>query len=73
MQVIMSALKKWCQTKRGNLTALSEHLDVSIGYLSEIKEDIKPLPHHMIRDISTFTGIPARELRPDLWEIFKDG
>lgn len=68
----MSALKEWCSKRRGNLAGLAEHLDTSAGYLCEIKEDIKPLPTHMIRSISAYTGIPARELRPDLWEIFKD-
>ena len=68
----MSALKEWCSKKRGNLAGLAEHINTSAGYLCEIKEDIKPLPTHMIRSISAYTGIPARELRPDLWEIFKD-
>lgn len=68
----MSALKEWCSQKRGNLSNLANYLDTSAGYICEIKEGIKPLPPHLIRDISMHTGIPARELRPDLWEIFKD-
>lgn len=68
----MSALKDWCSQKRGNLSSLAKHLDVSTGYICEIKEDIKPLPPHLIRDISAYTGIPAKDLRPDLWSIFNE-
>lgn len=65
-------LWKWCKSKTGNIKDLSKILNVSPTFVSLMINGKKPVPPESIPAITAYTGIPARELRPDLWEIFKD-
>ena len=62
----------WCKSDYARMKALAEFLGISETFVSFMVHGKKQVPVKSIRDVSTFTGIPARELRPDLWEIFKD-
>lgn len=66
-------LWKWCKSKTGNAKKLALGLGVGAAFVSEMINGNKLVPPDMIKKISVITGIPARELRPDLWGIFKDG
>lgn len=66
-----SELWKWCKSKTGNAKRLALGLGVGAAFVSEIINGNKLVPPDMIGKITDITGIPARDLRPDLWDIFK--
>lgn len=68
-----SALYNWCKADYANAKWLAEKINHSETFVSFMANGKKRVPVNSIVAISTYTGIPARELRPDLWEIFKNG
>ena len=67
-----TALYLWCKSDYARMKELAEFLKISETFVSFIVHGKKQIPVKSISAISEYTGIPARELRPDLWEIFKD-
>lgn len=66
------ALKKWLNSEYGNYSLLAKELKITRQALSKIIRSDSPISVKHIAATSKFTGIPSRDLRPDLWEIFKD-
>lgn len=67
-----TALYHWCKSDYANAKWLAEKINRSGTFVSFMANGKKAVPPELIPEISAHTGIPARDLRPDLWEIFKD-
>jgi hypothetical protein len=63
----MEHLTTWIKAKRGRLSRLSEALGITAGAISQWTE----VPAERMGDVSRFTGIPLRKLRPDIFERAK--
>lgn len=63
-------LKNWCNSKSGNITLLAEAVGVKPQFISMVISGRRLLPLNKIVIASAVTGIPARELRPDVFALF---
>ena len=61
----------WCKNDVGNQRLLAEKLGVSFSFVSNIVQGRKQIPIERLKEISEITGIKAKDLRPDIYEIFK--
>lgn len=64
----MNKLLEYLDAERGRRTALATHLKISPSAISMWGQ----VPTEQVKKVSTFTGIPARDLRPDLADIFAE-
>ena len=62
----------WCKQETGNIAYLARELGVSRTFVSFLVSGKKPIPIEHIPKIKQVTGLKAKELRPDIYEIFKD-
>lgn len=67
---VYTMLNEWL-SKRGNKKLLAEKLGVSVAFITLIANGKKNIPIEQLRRIQEVTGIYPRDLRPDVWEIFK--
>ena len=67
-----SELWKWCKSKSGNSKRLAISINVSRTFISNVSNGNQPVPINLISKISKITGIKPKDLRPDLYEIFKE-
>ena len=63
-------LNEWL-SKRGNKKILAEKLGVSVAFITLLVNGKKNIPLEQLKRIQEVTGIHPRDLRPDVWEIFK--
>ena len=59
----MEKLTEWLKAERGRLSRLAEALKITPGAVAQWGK----VPAERIGDISRATGIPLRDLRPDLF------
>ena len=62
----------WCKQETGNIAYLARELGVSRSFISYLVNNKKPIPVEHIQKIKQITGLKAKDLRPDLYEIFKE-
>lgn len=62
----------WCKQEHGNIAYLAKELGVSRTFISFLVTGKKPIPLEHLPKIKSVTGINAKDLRPDVYEIFKD-
>lgn len=60
----MKTLDAWLKAERGRLSKLATDLKITPGAISQWDK----VPAERIRDVSLATGIPMRELRPDMFK-----
>lgn len=61
------------QDPKLNLVELASLLEVSVASISRWEAGERKIDEGLLARISERTGIPARELRPDLAELFAEG
>jgi len=59
----MDKLIEWLKAERGRRYKLAEKLRITPGAISQWKK----VPAERVGDISRATGIPMKELRPDIF------
>jgi DNA-binding transcriptional regulator YdaS (Cro superfamily) len=59
----MDRLTEWMKAERGRLSKLAAFLDVTPGAIAQWER----VPAERMGLISGFTGIPMKELRPDIF------
>ena len=67
-----SDLWKWCKSETGNTKDLAIFLKKSRTFVSFMANGKKPVPIDLIPDISAYTDLRPKQLRPDIYEIFKE-
>lgn len=65
------ALTKWMKENRGKQQELAELLGVTVGFVSHMVVGRKLVPVCHLEDISKFTGIAKKDLRPDISKLFE--
>lgn len=69
----MKDLKDWVYSKRGNMTRLAEALHVTQPAVLKFftaKKTILPIRHAEV--LMKTTGLPARSIYPEYYDLFKD-
>ena len=66
-----SELWKWCKSETGNVKNLSLFLKTTPSFISLIINGKKQVPLDLIPAISAYTDLRPKDLRPDIYEIFK--
>lgn len=64
----MNKLLDYLNTERGRRKALAAHLGIFPSAISMWSQ----VPVDQVKEVASFTGIPAKELRPDLANIFAE-
>lgn len=59
----------YLEGERGRQSALARHLDVYPSAVCRWKSS--PIPVEYVKRVSDFTGIPAKNIRPDIAAIFE--
>ena len=59
----MDKLTEWIKAKRGRLSNLAKALGITPGAVAQWTE----VPAERMGDISRVTGLPMKELRPDIF------
>ena len=59
----MEKLTEWIKAERGRLSRLAAGLEITPGAITQWSE----VPAERMGDISRLTGIPMKELRPDIF------
>lgn len=72
MLIEKSKFWHWCKQETGNISYLARKLGVGKSFVSNMMHNRRPMPVDKLKQISLITGISVKELRPDLWEVFKD-
>lgn len=67
-----SDLWKWCKSETGNTKDLAIFLKKSRTFVSFMANGKKQVPIDLIPLISAHTGLRPKQLRPDVYDIFKD-
>lgn len=62
---------RWCKQETGNINFLAQELGVSKTFVSFLANEKKAIPIDKLAKISEITGIKVKDLRPDIYEIFK--
>lgn len=60
----MEKLKTWLKAERGRVSSLARECKVTHGAVLQWVE----VPAHHVRVVASITGIPANELRPDVFD-----
>ncbi len=69
----MKDLKEWVYSKRGNMSRLAEALNVTQPAVTKFfsaKKTILPIRHAEV--LMKATGLPARSIYPEYYDLFKD-
>lgn len=66
-----SELWKWCKSETGNTKDLALIIKKSRTFVSFMANGKKPVPIDLIPIISSYTGLSPKQLRPDVYEVFK--
>ena len=67
-----SDLWKWCKSETGNIKNLALFLKKSKAFVSFMAHGKKKVPVELIPAISAYTNLRPKQLRPDIYELFKE-